>query len=192
MTNKIILLLLTFVFLPHSLFAESLIDRVEGVYKHRFQNGLVSGETYESEDILEIVKTAEGAAYVRYDLQFFNGHTCDLYGIAEEKADALVYTDKSSQNPDSACVLSINIKDGKLLTEDLSPYDSDKTYGCQSYCGARGGFNNVSFDMKAKRKIRYLKKLMNSEEFKQATTLYEEKKKVKNETTIEKQTDQKQ
>lgn len=192
MTYKIIILLVTFFLLPHPVFAESLINRIEGVYKHRFQNGLVSGETYESEDILEIVKVAEDAAYLRYDLQFYNGHTCNLYGIAEEKGDALVYTDKSSQNPDSACVLRVSIKNGKLLTEDLSPYDSDRTYGCQSYCGARGGFKDVSFDMKAKRKIRYLKKLKNSEEFKQATSLYEEKKKVKNETTIEKQTDQKQ
>jgi len=31
------------------------LDLIAGVYKHRFENGDISGNKYESEDVLEIV-----------------------------------------------------------------------------------------------------------------------------------------
>ena len=52
----------------------SLPEALAGVYKTHFKNGLVSGETYVSEDILEIAPTGPGAAYVRTHLEFYNGH----------------------------------------------------------------------------------------------------------------------
>ncbi len=43
----------------------SLPESMAGVYKHRFANGLVTGEKFQSEDVLEIVPYQAGAAYFR-------------------------------------------------------------------------------------------------------------------------------
>ena len=69
------------------------ISEIEGVYKHRFMNGTITpgkapGEAdqpYESEDIIEIVRHDQTHIYFRAELQFYNGHTCGIYGIAGEE-----------------------------------------------------------------------------------------------------------
>ncbi len=147
------------------------IDTVEGVYKHHFQNGLVSGESYLSEDILEIMKVTQETAYIRYDLNFYNGHTCALWGIAELEQDKLIFRDP---NKDTSCVLSIETRGKQLISNDITPQGAEQS--CHYYCGARGGFNNVIFDIAAKRKISYTKTIKASKEFKEAMTAYTNKK----------------
>jgi hypothetical protein len=58
------------------------LGRVAGVYKEQFQNAFVNGEKYPSEDVLEVVPVDSDAAYVRMDLEFSNGHSGRIYGIA--------------------------------------------------------------------------------------------------------------
>src|SRR5882672_9909580 len=67
------------------------IDGVTGVYKYRFDNGLADGTAYKSENVLEIVKVSPSQAYVRAHLEFFNGHICDISGVAQLENGALVY-----------------------------------------------------------------------------------------------------
>jgi hypothetical protein len=71
------------------------IDKIAGVYKKQFRNGNISGDKYDSEDILEIVKTSPSTAYVKTHLEFFNGHVCNIYGVADVKGSALVYSDRT-------------------------------------------------------------------------------------------------
>lgn len=135
------------------------LDAVSGVYKHRFKNSLVSGEVYDSENILELVKLAADTAYVRLSLQFGNGHTCSTWGIAHARGDRLVYANRAGGEP---CELSLKLSDGAILLDD-------KDGKCRNYsCGARGGYEGVTFTLTSRRDIRYMERLKASAEFKEA------------------------
>src|SRR5215218_7625700 len=64
-----------------------------GRYYSQFPNALVSGEKYTGENIVEVVQVAPRAAYVRVHLDYYNGHTCGLNGVAKSQGDALVVRD---------------------------------------------------------------------------------------------------
>jgi hypothetical protein len=135
------------------------IDSIAGVYKQRFENGLVTGETYESENVVEVVKVSPTAAYVRADLEFYNGHQCAIRGIAKLEGDALVYRPTERIEGFGPCELSLSVKDGKLAF-------GDKDGACRSYyCGARGGFDGIAFPLASRRTIRYMPRLLASREY---------------------------
>ena len=132
-----------------------------GVYKKRFKNGDVSGEQYISEDILEIVPINRDRAYVRTDLEFFNGHSCALHGVARATESDLVYTQPlSKQIGDRRCVLHIRLERGSLVLNDDG--------SCRDYCGARGMFRGSSFPVSSRRPIRYMARLKASREYAEA------------------------
>jgi hypothetical protein len=134
------------------------VDAIAGVYKHQFKNGLVSGEKYVSEDILEIVKVSPTAAYVRTHLEFFNGHECNILGVAKAEGDALVYRGETNSQGNQ-CVLSVKVSSGKITLHD-------KDGACAvGTCGARGMYGGKSFALGKKRAIRYLDKLKKSDEY---------------------------
>lgn len=134
---------------------------IAGVYKTQFKNGLVSGETYTSENILEIVRLSPNAAYVRAHLEFYNGHLCAIHGVARDEGPELVYRTPSLSEPGAKpCTLRLAIK-GKALS--LADNGS-----CSDFCGARGGFDGVTFSTASRRPIRYMTRLKASREFKDA------------------------
>jgi hypothetical protein len=136
---------------------------IAGVYKTRFKNGLVSGETYTSENVLEIVKLAPDAAYVRARLDFYNGHFCAIYGVAHVEDRELVYRGPPETYVGAKqCVLHIAVS-GKSLT--LADRGS-----CSANCGARGGFDKAAFPTASRRPIRYMTRLKASREFAAAMT----------------------
>jgi hypothetical protein len=136
------------------------IDDVAGVYKHRFQNGMVDGTKYASEDILEIVRVSPTEAYVRVHLEFYNGHLCSISGIAKAEGDALVY--RPHQDYGEQCALRLQEQKGSLVFAD--PGGSCKV----QYCGMRGSFRGEAFSLKDRRAIRYMRVLLNSREYGQA------------------------
>lgn len=136
-----------------------------GVYKIQFDNALVSGERYRSENILEIAEVSSGAAYVRLELEFYNGHQCAIWGIADRVGQTLVYRTASivSEEP---CVLTLRRAGRKVVL-------SDKDDICQrGTCGARGTYEGISFPISARRPIRYLPRLKASTEYKDAVEAY--------------------
>ena len=134
------------------------VDAIAGVYKQQFKNGLVSGEKYNSEDILEIVKVSPTSAYIRTHLEFFNGHECNISGVAKAEGDALVYRgDTDGQG--KQCMLSVKVSGGKITMEDQNGACGRET------CGARGMYGFKTFDLKKKRAIRYMDKLKKSDEY---------------------------
>jgi len=137
--------------------AESLAGR----YSRQFPNALVSGERYTSENIVEIVPVAPRAAYVRLELQFFNGHVCSLYGVARADRDALVYTEGGTETQgEERCRLRIARKGAALAWDDGG--------SCKGYCGARGSFREDGLPWASRRPIRYLPKLKASRQYRNA------------------------
>ncbi len=139
--------------------APGVIDKMAGVYKDRFENGAVTGETFQSENVVEIVKITPSTAYIRAELKFYNGHTCSLTGIADVDGDGLTYRNKDG-SLNQPCHLHVAIKGGKLvLNDDLT---------CKNYCGERGSFTNIGLPAKSKRPIRYMVRLLKSKEYARA------------------------
>lgn len=144
-----------------ALAGESLdVGSLAGVYKHRFRNSQVDGPDFTSENVLEIVKLPDGRAYFRTHLEFYNGHTCDLSGVASAEGARLVYREHTDQDRD--CVFTIAPDGGSLVLGDADN-------ACKlSYCGMRGRFIGAVFDKKSRRTIRYMKRLLASPEYAEA------------------------
>jgi hypothetical protein len=138
--------------------AAETIKRIEGVYKNRFANSTVQDEHFESEDILEIVSYSANAIYFRVHLEFYNGHTCDLYGVAAYENSGFVFHGTSDVS-DAICNLTIRAEGGNVTLDDVGS-------NCRTYsCGARGGYHDVSFPIKSRREIKYMKRLKASHEY---------------------------
>ena len=146
------------------------LSRVAGVYKERFRNGFVNGESYESEDILEVVPVSNDAAYVRMDLEFFNGHSGEIFGVATYGNDSLVYDNGAPG--ERRCVVEYAWTGDKVVTRA----DYERTPGCLSYHGARGSLDGAKFSVSGKRAIRYMERLRNSREFASAMEEYRKRK----------------
>ena len=151
-----------------ALSADFNIEALAGVYKKTFRNGNIDGGKYKSEDILEIVKVSPTTAYIRTHLEFFNGHICDIWGVAAVEGDALVYRGKNNIEG-NACILSIRIAGGKVTLAD--EHDAC-TVGT---CGNRGMYTGEKFDLTARRVIRYLNALTRSDQYTGAIQEYEAK-----------------
>ena len=134
------------------------LKTLAGVYSKRFQNGDVQGDRYMSENVLEIVPTGPTTAFVRADLQFFNGHMCYVAGVAHVEGGALVY--REALEDIEPCVLRISPSKREVrLSDDNS---------CSYLCGARGGFDGVTFKAASRRQIPGLAGLKATDEFRAA------------------------
>jgi hypothetical protein len=142
------------------------LARVAGVYKAQFQNGNIDGDKYQSEDILEVVPVDDQAAYVRMDLEFFNGHSGRIYGIAIYGKNSVIYD--PGEAGDERCIVEYIWSAEKVVTKA----DYEKTPGCIKYHGARGSLDSAEFLVKKKQRIRYMQRLKDSREFKDAMERY--------------------
>lgn len=146
------------------------IGKIEGVYRDSHRSGDSSGAKYMVTDVLEIVRVEKGVAYFSVALNFFNGHTCDLSGIAESKKGALVHREHDEAWPDEPCEFHLVPKPGRITFEDINNH-------CRRHCGARGGFGGAEFRM-AQRKTGGLKRLRASSEYRSAVQEYRNSKKA--------------
>jgi hypothetical protein len=145
----------------------SSLETMAGVYRHRFANGDVTGRTFQSEDILEIVPVAPSAAYFRLHMEFYNGHMCNIWGVARQQAQTLVY------NGQSDCRLTLaRGPDGVRI------YEADNLACKMQTCGERGGYGagpakQVDFKAAERQPIRYMKTLLASRQYKAAMAEYD-------------------
>ena len=134
-----------------------------GVYKQpqkllRFA-GEGKEEAYDAEDVVELVEEANGRLYFRVALNFANGHSCGLYGIARPEGERFVYHHES-------CTFFIGTEGNDLVLTDRLQTDGVST--CQSYCGARGSLGDFRIALAKKRPIRYLPRLRKSRQHEEA------------------------
>jgi hypothetical protein len=152
--------------------ARKIISQIAGVYKHKFQNAMVSGEGYESEDVFEIAPFNNIAFYFRAHLYFYNGHECDVWGIAEYRQSGDFVFESKTEEGLGKCQLVFKHTAKEVgfntYTSPLSKEDSS----CQIYCGARGSLHDIKFPAKNRRTIKYMDRLKKSEEFGQAVEEY--------------------
>jgi hypothetical protein len=144
------------------------IDGLAGVYKSQFKNGNIDGGKYQSEDILEIVKISPTAAYVKAHLEFFNGHVCNIKGVADAEGGALVYHGPNNIEG-KPCQLSVKLVHGKVTLDDKDGHCAIGT------CGNRGMYNGTSFDAKRRRAIRYMEILLKSDDYKSAVQEHDDR-----------------
>lgn len=145
--------------------AASLIEELKGVYKYRFMNGsIASGETWQSEDIVEIVPFDNSSFYIRAHLEFGNGHLCSIWGIAGYENGVFVYHEPEETSGRSPpCTLKISTTEKSLVLTDIDSATGNST--CSRHCGARGTFSNYSIARSSKRNIRYLERLKSSPQY---------------------------
>lgn len=149
------------------------LDDMVGVYR-RPHTVLILNKDWEpakSEDILEIVKVTESDAYLRVHLKFDNGHICDIYGIGQFSGNAFSFSRAARFGRRGAtpgtCNLTIKLDHGKL-------HISDPGQQCRvGTCGARGYYDGAEFDLKSKRRIRYMPIILASREYKAALAEFE-------------------
>jgi hypothetical protein len=75
-----------------------LTGEMEGVYKCRFTNAIIThgkalmeaDNFVQAEDIVEIVRYDDTHVHVRDKFQFYNGHSCSIAGIAGYENSAFV------------------------------------------------------------------------------------------------------
>ena len=149
--------------------ASHAIDKIQGDYRHRFRDTWTDGPRFRSTSFLKILKLSPTTAYFSTYLEFLNGHSCTLYGVADLQSDgSLTYWEKgppvfrskgaSPDGPRSAyqedredgdCVFTIRPTQTGLLFEDR-PDPRDESYHggvCRrGYCGSRGGFAGIRFN----------------------------------------------
>jgi hypothetical protein len=150
--------------------AQQLMDKMAGVYKHRFMSGVVvpgkADEAYQAEDVIEIVPFDADHIYVRADLEFYNGHQCQIYGMARFENGKFVYRDPEPPLAGHApCVLRVGIEKDKLTLTDRDGADGESS--CWTHCGARGSLTH-DIGMDKRRGIRYMDRLKASRQYRQA------------------------
>lgn len=140
------------------------LRELEGMYWYNFGNGLVDGTKYVSTDVLELVPYDKDSLYFRASLQFYNGHTCSISGIAERDGARLTYADTTEGN---GCVLHV-------IPTPTSIALDDPTGQCRNMtCGARGSYGDENFSPKHKKKITYMAALKKSPQYRQAVADYD-------------------
>ncbi len=137
-----------------------------GVYKHMQKPTIENGERVQSEDILEIVPYGpekDRKAYFRLQMRFAMFHSCDATGIARTTPDGLDFQGEAFGN---ACSLKIAFTPRGLRIRD----EEDR---CRmAFCGARGTLNWTSPILRSDRRpIRYLQRLLDSDQYEQAVAL---------------------
>lgn len=124
------------------------IEDLDGLYKYNFPNMRMDGTDYTSENRLLLFQTSPNALYFETHLDWANGHSCDLSGIAEldlESRQFLLYTAPSLS--EKTCAFTIRLEKDKLVFDDQGG-------ACMlSSCGSRGSFDGVEFKYNTRHEI---------------------------------------
>lgn len=124
----------------------SIVTELAGQYIHNFKNGNIDGDTYYTTDVVKIFPLDRKSALISMELNFFNGHACVVYGVANVDGEKLVYRDRLGSTPEAReCRLSIWRDQNRIRWEDEG--------SCQFHCGARGGLSNGEMRTNGRRDI---------------------------------------
>jgi len=141
------------------------MSAMSGRWSEHMRSGLVDGTEFWVDDVAEIVPVDADHAYLRFALNFYNGHTCTLAGVAGVEGRELVFHDVTDVSGDGVrCTLHVSRKGPDLHWDDAGT--------CKSYCGVRGSFLDGSLPGRSHRPITYLPKLKASSTYRDAITAW--------------------
>lgn len=135
-------------------------ETLAGRYGEHFRNGDVSGRNYWSDNVVEVVPIDSGHAYFRIRLEFFNGHSCGLYGVAQAGTDALKY-EAPAVSPFAGCRITIAHEGDRLRLDDQGGT-------CSATCGVRGRYSGAGLPFASRHPIFYEPRLRSSRQFREA------------------------
>lgn len=122
------------------------VDSLQGVYKESFKNAMMDGTPYTSENRFLLMPVSPVTTYFDLHLEWANGHSCALSGIADVTSpQVLTYSTPSIL--EKTCTFNIN-----LGTKKFSFSDSNGACRLIS-CGARGLLDGVEFEYGKAEKI---------------------------------------
>lgn len=137
-------------------------QRLAGRYSTHFRNGDVDGRSYWSDDVVEIDPADARNAYFRIALNFFNGHRCDLAGVAQPEGATLDYR-AAPDGGMAGCHMTLSHRGPWLRLDDHGGT-------CRSSCGARGGYAAAGMPWRSRRPITYVHRLRSSPRYAGAMT----------------------
>ena len=122
------------------------VDSVQGIYKYSFPNALMDSTQYTSENRFLLMSTSPATAYFDVHLEWANGHSCDLSGIADVLSQqVLSYSTPSIL--EKTCTFNIDLGSNKLVF-------GDSNGACRLIsCGSRGMLDGVEFEYETVEKI---------------------------------------
>jgi hypothetical protein len=122
------------------------IGSVQGIYKYSFPNALMDSTQYTSENRLLLMSTSLTTAYFDVHLEWANGHSCDLSGIADVMSEqVLTYSTPSIM--EKTCTFNITLDTNKFVL-------NDENRECRIIsCGSRGMLDGVEFEYDTVEKI---------------------------------------
>lgn len=115
------------------------VRSLQGAYKESFQNAMMDGTQYTSENRFLLMPVSPVTAYFDLHLEWANGHSCALSGIADAiSPQILTYSTPSIL--EKTCTFNINLGPKKFSF-------SDSNGACRLIsCGARGLLDGVEFE----------------------------------------------
>ena len=118
-----------------------------GRYTHSFPNGTVDGDGYTSTDRVSVVPLDARRAIIEIHTNFYNGHQCNIGGLATLEGDALVTRDSgmNGYGDGGPCVLRLRHAGGRITWNDEG--------SCSGYCGARGTLRGGGIAWSSRRPI---------------------------------------
>ena len=139
-----------------------LMHEIDGVYKKHPENA----QPNQAGDVIELVPHDDDHLYLSAHLDFANGGSCDIAGMARFEHGAFVYRDPAQPLPgERPCALRLHVTDKKLVLTDRETPDAPAT--CKAYCGARGDLD-YEIGREARQPIAYLDRLKRSKEYRRA------------------------
>ncbi|NML60235.1 hypothetical protein HHL21_03870 [Massilia sp. RP-1-19] len=151
------------------------MKNIQGVYKERFMNGHIGPgdqtgkkDTFiPAENILEIVRYNDEHIYFRVRRHYYNGPICSLYGMARHEGASFVFRDpEEGFEGRERCTLTITPSADEITLNDRVSTTSGST--CWNHCGVNASLSDISVPMKLRRPIRYMERILNSRQYKQA------------------------
>jgi hypothetical protein len=124
--------------------ARQAAQSLAGEYHHRFPNGDVQGEQFDSTNTLHLEPEADGSLRYSIHLEFFNGHGCGGEGVARFNIEGK-FVDAQDAGRGHTCVFEIVPAADGVQLEDPTGY-------CRmTNCGARGGYVDAKFSFSGSR-----------------------------------------
>jgi hypothetical protein len=119
------------------------------------------GERFPGTDTLDVLRYDDAHAYVAVHLDFFNGHSCDIEGMAAFAGGALTLEPPELTPGEGRCRVTIT-PDARAFTL------AAPATACLNYCGARGRLDGAQLPRASRRPIPHRAALMRSQDFEDA------------------------